>query len=221
MKNMPQNVTCFILIIIGLILCCPFRLLPDDEIQYWHSHSISKNITGQWGAKLRLDYRFKDNVSPLFMHFTDYEVNYKCTPFFNVSANYRHIFNKSGSFHLEHRPHVNAALTWRKQPVSLKNRFRLEYRIRESGQTVWRLRDKFGFDVKMKIVDISCCPYIANEIFINGQTGAREKNWLLGGLKIPILKHYQFDISVMLQSIKKATQWENSCVIWSRICYGI
>jgi hypothetical protein len=221
MRNILQKFCCFLLVIAGFILCCPFRLLPDDDIQHWHSQSVSKQISDKWGAKLRLEYRFKENASQLFMHFSEYELNYHCAPFLNLSANYRQVYEKSDAFRLEHRPHFNAALICRMHPFTLHNRLRAEWRMKESNETVWRYRNKIGVDIKMKVVDISCRPYIADEIFINGKSGEREKNWLIGGFKIPVLKHYQFDICMMLQSIKRSVKWENDYIICTGIGYVI
>ena len=221
MKRFLGKCACSLLTVLVFILCCPFRLLSDDGIQLWHSQSISKRINDKWGAKLRLEYRFKENADQLFMHFSEYELNYQCAPFLNLSANYRQVLEKSDAFHLEHRPHFNATLTCRMHPFTLNNRLRAECRFRESNDTVWRYRNKIGFDVRMKIVDISCRPYIADEIFINGRSGEREKNWLIGGIKIPVLKQYQFDLSMMLQSVKRSVKWENTYIINTSICYFI
>ncbi|NQT25708.1 DUF2490 domain-containing protein [candidate division KSB1 bacterium] len=221
MKKLFQNFFWTVFVIYMFIFYCPFRLFSKDDIQYWHSQSISKQLDNKWSAKLRLDYRFNQNVDQLFMQFTDYEVNYYYKPFLYLSANYRQVYQKSDFFHLGHRPHLNATLICRRNPFTLKNRLRLECRLRESNETVWRYRNKIGVDVKMKIIDISCRPYIEDEIFINGQSGEREKNWLIGGLKIPVMKHYQFDVYMMLQSIKKAVKWENDYIICTSICYLI
>ncbi len=160
---------------------------PERDTQLWHETSVSFSPCKTKNCRLKFLESFSGFVSGTFRvgrnltHPIDERVgggiDMKFNKYFSFSPNYLYRAGQpfKGRKEYEHRVRFDATLENKWEKFSLKNRNRVEYRIRHSRNDSVRYRNKttFKYTIKNKDGNEIISPFVADEPFYD----FREKAW--------------------------------------------
>lgn len=191
----------------------------DGDFQYWNTENLSYNINKNWKIKVEEEFRFGDDASDFYYQHSDAGATYSgIANWLDIGLNYRLVFEeKSDGWSYENRPHLNATLKYTLEGFKLRNRGRLEYRDKESGEDGWRYRNKFAIRYPIKIKDFEISPYIADEIFVDFIAEELNRNRLYAGMDFKILKNLKLDVFYLWQSSKNGGTWIDYNILGTKL----
>jgi len=199
-----------ILRILTITLILSFvNIFASEDSQTWNSIALSGNITKNLKLKIGEEYRHGDNMTTLYYQHTDFGFSYKVLPWLSTGVNYRNIYEVKHNWMHEKRPQFNLAFTYKIANVKLKDRSRLEYRIRSKKDSVFRYRNAFTISYKIKFTAFSLSPYLADEIFYDIDENELNRNRIYAGFSISLYKHFSIRLSYVRQADKKNNIWYN------------
>jgi len=181
----------------------------DGDWQYWNREGIEGNISRDLKAKMEVEFRFGDNCSELYHQYSELGLAYRCAGWLDLGLNYRQIYEKKGEvWNQENRPHINATLKWGWLGLKFEDRSRLEYRIREGKDNIFRYRNKLTVKLP-KINQFKIEPYIAEEPFYDFDASEVNKNRVYMGVSFKAVKNLKAGLFYMFEANKKNHSWTN------------
>jgi hypothetical protein len=215
----------FLVIILGLFLAAAtFNAYAYDngDFQVWNTDGQEKKISDNAKITAEEEFRWGDNANQLYYYHFDVGFLYAFNPNFDLSLNYRHIYErKKGKFRLENEPSINAILKWDLWGFSLSDRSRFEYRHFDYTSDSWRYRNMFTIRPPWKFTKMNIQPYLADEIFISSMGAAFNNNRFYSGLGFTLTKNIRGEIYYLLQHTrtvnKNSTNWPFVNVLGAKI----
>ncbi len=180
----------------------------DGDWQFWNTDSVEYKLHPALRAKAETEFYFGDDMSEWFYRHMDLGVSWKAAGWLEVGANYRYIEEKkSGEWMHEDRPHVSLTLSRTFGPVSVSDRNRFEYRIREAGDDFWRYRNRLRVGAAQGWTRFQFQPYLDDEVFYDFNEHERNQNRVSAGLSARWTGSFKTDLYYMLQSSLKSGDW--------------
>ena len=201
-------------ILLSLFTSTPAFAHDDGDWQLWNTESIEGKLNKGWKVKLEEEFRFGDSMEALYYHHTDLSLTYKLTDWFFLGIAFRQIYEKkNGEWREENRPHINGTFKWTMHEFNLKNRSRLEYRIREGKEETMRYRNKLTVTPPFKWTKLSIQPFVADEVFGDFDKGELNRNRFYMGIKAKLSENLKLNIFYLWQTSKKQEEWLNCNVV--------
>ena len=184
----------------------------NGDFQVWNADSQEKKISENIKITAEEEFRWGDNANQLYYHHYDLGFLYSFNKNFDLSLNYRHIYErKKGKFRLENEPNINAILKGDLWGFNLTDRNRIEYRHFDYQDDSWRYRNMFTVRFPWKFTKMQIQPYLADEIFIGSIGAAFNNNRFYSGLGFTLNKNIRGEIYYLLQHTrtvnKASTNW--------------
>lgn len=194
----------------------------NGDFQVWNTDGQEKKISKDAKITAEEEFRWGDNANQLFYHHYDLGFLYSFNKNFDLSLNYRHIYErKKGKFRLENEPSINAILKWGLWGFDFSDRNRLEYRHFDYQSDSWRYRNMFTIRFPWKFTKMNVQPYLADEIFINSSGAAFNNNRFYSGLGFSLTKNVRGEIYYLLQHTrtvnKNSTNWPYVNVLGTKL----
>jgi hypothetical protein len=156
---MKQNLTLLFVFLLNTLL---FADNPA-EIHLWHAEKFNRKISDKLSIALEQDFR---SESGLYYVHSDFGFKYKIGSRWAFNMNFREVFeNKEGVWVSEHRPHGTVSTKISFGVLAVSARSRLEYRIKQDKDPVFRNRDMVTIKFGQGFTALKIIPYIADEIF--------------------------------------------------------
>lgn len=188
----------------------------DHDIQFWNETQLLFPIRKSEDKKhdevsLVLIGTFRasrNNGGPLDER-VGFGVEFRPKPFIAImpSVVYRADQNAAGRTSYETRFRIDAQIEHKFSRITLKNRARVEHRMRNSHSDITRFRNKF--QVLLPVLDKSkkevFSPYIATEPFYEFQAKAWSRNELSFGIVKKFGKNVSADFFYMLQNNRNSS----------------
>jgi len=151
-------------------LCITFLVVNDtfasDEWEYKSKYVAEAKINDKLDVKINPEFVFNDNMSRFCEYNVDIGLDWKCREWLVISPCLKLIEAKSGNeWRKEIRPDPDITLRWNRQSFKFDDRNRMEYRIREDRNNVWRYRNRIRVKYPVKLTRFEITPFISNEIF--------------------------------------------------------
>lgn len=187
---------------------------PEDDVQFWNETSVSFPLlktTDEAGKKeTKLEGFISGNlrVGQNIRHFTDerigFGIKYKINKYFSATSSYLYAAEqayKGARNGYEHRLRFDFEAEKKWKRFSLKDRNRIEYRIRNSRSDSTRYRNKIQLKLPVKndgreIVT----PFIANEVYYDFSKSEWSRNELSGGISKKVHNNLTMELFYMLQN---------------------
>lgn len=185
----------------------------NGDCQHWNRESIEGNISKSLKAKIDVEFRFGENCSELYHQYSELGLSYQCSGWFDLGLNYRQIYEKKGdAWRQENRPHINATFKWGWSDFKFEDRSRLEYRIREGKDDIFRYRNKLTLKLP-KVSRFKIQPYLAEEPFYDFDAQEVNKNRVYMGVSFKAVKNLKAGLFYMFEANKKNHSWTNINVL--------
>jgi len=186
----------FFLIIPGILFSQGF-----DDTQLWHAEKFEKPINDKTSLALEQDFRIGENMTNLVYFHADFGIKRIINKTFSFNLNFREVFEQKGpELTREHRPHGQIA--WKRElgPLAISSRARLEYRIRQDKDPVFRNRDMLSLKYGKGFTPLMLVPYVANEIFYDFKKSELNRNRFFIGVNIGSIKSFKPTIYFLIQT---------------------
>ena len=212
------------LVVVTLSIC--FALLSrsttfayqDGDWQLWNSGSLQGNLAENLKARWEQQIRFGDRMGELYFCSTDIGLTCKVTHWFCLGVNYWQVYaKKSGKWEVEKRPHINGTLKWKGKSLELENRNRLEYRIPEGADNIWKYRNRLTLTIPAMWTKLKIQPYVADETFVDLDKGEFDRNRLSGGFKALLTDYLGADIYYFWQASQRGEYWIDHNVLGAKL----
>jgi hypothetical protein len=216
----------FCALAIGVLEICSIFVTPsgvcafdDGDWQIWSNISIEGALWGHAHIYLDQEFRIGDGMSDLYFHRSDVALLFRFTGWLDLGMNYWHQYTqaKDGSWVEEKKPHLNGTFKGELGKCKIKDRNRLEYRIFQGRDEVWRYRNRLTVEGPFSFTAYRIKPYIADEVFIDLEEHDFNRNRIYGGFTFQPLKTATLDLFYMLQSDEKDGAWQKTNVMGSSV----
>ena len=191
-----------------------------SDFQYWNTNTAQWRIKKDWRLSAEQELRFTDKASRLSYEHTDLSLTYSgMAGWFDLDAGYRHIYQKDkGKWKYECRPSLSGTFKTDLFGLDIRNRNKLEYRIREGKNDNWRYRNRTTVKLPVKIDKFEFKPYVADEIYLDLSDLARMKrNRFYSGIEFKILEPLVLDVYYLLESDKGRKKWIDTNVLGTKL----
>lgn len=181
-----------------------------EDIQLWHAEKFHKKINENTTLSLEQDFRAGQNMSELIYFHADFGIKRKLNKSFSVNLNFREVFEqKEDILTREHRPHGQIAWKGNSGPFSISSRARLEYRLKQDNDPVFRNRDMISVKLDKIFTPLKLVPYVADEIFYDLEQSELNRNRFYIGAEIGLMKSIKPTIYFLIQSGLKNDEWSH------------
>lgn len=207
------------LTLIFLLITITIFVFGVDDTELWTSLKIQGKINDCWTFKFDSEQFFDNDAQDHYYTFFDIGFTRKFKKVFTAGVYFRHInFKQAGGWGLEFRPHLD--LAWNLNPnnkvISLSSRLRIEYRIKNSGDSQ-RYRNKFS----CKFNKFKIQPCLAIEPFYdsNVEDLNEVRNYIT--IYFPVIKGVTGDMGYILRKKKVTVTDENGDEDSEWLDYGL
>lgn len=192
--------------LISSVACSVVSAVSDFE--YWNEESIEVSLTDRLSAEIEADFKFNDNASKHYYTSTDLGLTYEFLDWFEGGVGYKQKYElKKAEWKGESRPYILCGIEWKLADWKFKNKARLEYRMKQGGDELFRFRDKLTIKSPWKWTQLGINPYVADEIFIQEKDNFY-KNRTYAGIGLKLFEHVEAEIYYLLEIEKEDSGWD-------------
>lgn len=209
-----------VIAIIGLICLSNVEVFAYDsgDFQVWHTENQSFKISEKSNISVEEEFRWGDDAGDFYYHHYDVGFERELSDHFKISLNYRQVYEKKkGDFLQENRPHFDATVKHDLIGIKLEDRSRFEFRHFDSKEDSWRYRNKITLKLPWKFTGFKIQPYIANEAFLELNTGILSRDRIYSGFIFNINKTMSSEIYYLWQNSKSSGDWVVANVLGTKI----
>lgn len=166
---MRQRVLALSVLLFFLSVQAPPAQARKAGMEFWHTEVATWKIAKDWRMSVSSEAYFDDDASHYYYQEGDLGFIYSgFAKWFDLSLNYKHVAMESKNrWAPEERPHFAGIFKFDIGNLSLSDRNRFEYRIREAGTDTWRYRNLLTIKAPWKFTKWQIQPYIADEVLID------------------------------------------------------
>jgi hypothetical protein len=197
-------------ILIFLVIITTTYTQGFKDNQLWHAEKFQKKINDKTSLALEQDFRLGNNASELRYVHADFGIKHQLTKVFFVSLNFREVFEQKGDkLTREHRPHGQIAWKGKIGLYSISSRARLEYRMKQDKDPVFRNRDMISIKFDKGFTPLKLIPYMADEIFYDLEESELNRNRFYIGAEIGSIKMIKPVMYFLIQSGYTDEEWSH------------
>jgi hypothetical protein len=204
-------------ILLATVVLCAAGRLPAFEFEYWPKAIVTVPIDKRWQFRFEEWLSFTDNATRFKDSQTDLWLTYLgLADWLSVGVGYKRVYAKAGDdWQVEDRPMLDAAVKTRVHGFGVTDRSRLEYRIPQEEDTVWRYRNRLTVTSPVTFTPLKIEPYVAEEVFVtfDGQVFSQQR--LYGGVFLPLHEKVRLELFYIWKLDKADGDWHDTNVIGS------
>jgi len=198
-------------IIVSLICIIPCVASAGDDVQLWSRISFSSSPMERIRLSLYEEFRVGEDIQELYFHRSNFSIRHYTLPWLWISIDYSYCTKLKGTIRLhEHRPHLNATCKTKLNPFTVEFANRLEWRMVENADKVWRYRARLK--AILPIQGSRLQPYIADDLFLRLKDHEVDIHRIYIGSKIRLTELISLDCYYLL-NMKNRDTWVNEHVI--------
>jgi len=199
-----------------LVLCSAYLFLfilssfvfADADWGYKSKYSVSFPIIDKWEGSVISELRYKDDMSDHHYSHLEAVLSYDFLEWLEIGTNYRHTSRAIlRGWKRENRPSINAKLKWSWADFEFSNNNKLEYRILENFEDIWRYKNKLKIVYPLEWTEPKISPYISEEIFFDFDAGRLNGYRLEAGFSMQLLKNSKLSIAYQFSNDKLIGNW--------------
>ncbi len=194
---------------VGLSFCLLSALTyADADWGYKSKYSISFELIDKWECSVISETRFRDDMSDHYYSHLDVAFSYEYWDWLELGTSYRYITRSADDgWNRENRPSINAKLLWNWADFELSDNNKLEYRIRQDNEDIFRYKNKLTIEYPVEWTKLKISPYVSEEIFLDFDVGRLNGLRLESGFLMQILENSELCIGYQFANDKKGDDW--------------
>ncbi len=183
----------------------------DTDWAYKSKYRVSFPIIDKWEGSVISESRYKDDMSDHHYSHLDVALSYAFLDWLEIGTNYRYVSRTTDDgWRRENRPSINAKLKWNWLDFELSDNNKLEYRIREDNEDIFRYKNKLMIECLAEWTALKISPYASEEIFCDFDAGQINGYRLEAGFSMQLQKNTELCIGYQLADDKKSDGWTDT-----------
>jgi hypothetical protein len=186
------------------------------DVQLWNTATASLKLNKDWKATVEEQLKFGEGAGHFYYHHSDLGFVYGgLADWIDLGFNFKEVFveEDDGHWSRENRPHVNITVKGPVGPFDVSDRSRFEYRDLENENDLWRYVNRLKVKLPFELTKFKLRPYVADQIYLNMEGRAFEKNKIYTGATFRISKALESEIYYFWQLGRFDGQWEDLNVL--------
>ena len=180
----------------------------DADWGYKSKYSVSFPVTNRWEGSVISELRYKDDMSDHYYSHLDVALSYDYLDWLEIGTSYRYRSTATDSgWKRENRPSINAEFKWSWLDFEFSDNNKLEYRIREDNEDIFRYKNKLTIEYPVGWTKLKISPYVSEEIFLDFDVGRLNGLRLESGFSMQILENSELCIGYQFANDKKGDDW--------------
>lgn len=180
----------------------------DADWVYKSRYSISFPIIDRWEGSVISESRYRDDMSDHYYSHLEMTLGYQYLDWLELGTNFRYISRStSDGWRRENRPSINAEIQWCWADFELSDNNKLEYRIREDNEDIFRYKNKLKIECPINWTELKISPYASEEVFLDFDVGQLNGYRLEAGFSAQLLKNTELCIAYQFGNDKKSGDW--------------
>jgi hypothetical protein len=168
-------------------------VMAGDDWEYWSQYEATWKVGDRLQLRLKPELRFREDLSKHYYSHVEIGVDWRIRDWLVLAPCYRHVLEESrGDWKTEKRPEADATLTRKIGRVTVGDRNRLEYRLRDDNET-FRYRNRLWVKAP-KLSPAGVQPFLGEEVFYDFDADEINKNRVYAGLSVGFLGGLGADI---------------------------
>jgi len=146
-------------------------------------------------------------------HYSHLEValSYDFLEWLEIGTSYRYVSRATDDgWRRENRPSIYAELKWNWSDFEFSNNNKLEYRIREDNEDIFRYKNKLKIEYPVEWTALKISPYASEVIFWDFDVGQLNGYRLEAGFSMQLLKNSELCIAYQFGNDKKSDDWTDT-----------
>ncbi len=188
----------------------------DGDFQLWNTATASLDLNKDWTATVEEQVKFGNGAGHFYYHHTDLGFVYGgLADWIDLGFNFKEVFleEDDGHWSRENRPHVNITVKGPVGAFDVSDKSRFEYRDRENEEDLWRYVNRLKVKLPFELTKFKIRPYVADQIFLNMEGRAFEKNRVYAGASFKLSKELESEIYYFWQLGRFDGRWEDTNVL--------
>lgn len=199
-----------------LVICSAGLLLfslsnityADADWEYKSKYSISFPIIDRWEGSVISESRYRGDMSDHYYSHLEVTLSYQYLDWLELGTNFRYISRStSDGWKRENRPSINAEIQLCWADFELSDNNKLEYRIREDNEDIFRYKNKLKIEYPLNWTELKISPYASEEIFLDFDVGQLNGYRLEAGFSAQPLNNTELCIAYQFGNDKKSGDW--------------
>ena len=195
----------------------------DPDWHFWTSQAVEAQVSRDISITMGQEYHVANDMSRLNFHWTDFNVAYAFTDWFEASISYRqvsHLLGQENRWIQEYRPHLNSTFTWNLGPLSFANRHRFEInRFAETRPNSTRYRNILVVKPRFSFTALKIQPSIKDEIWYDLRQSEVQFNHLHLGFGMQPFDYLNIQVHYLYWLVNAPTDWNTVNVL--KVSLGI
>ena len=211
--------------LLALAAASPAR--AGSDWQAWIDQAASKALSEQTTVRVAQSFRYSFDENQLATWYLEAGGTWQARSWLALGAGYRQQYDRrDGHWIEENRPFAELTLRRKFRAATISDRNRIEYRIRDGQEDIWRYRNKLALQYNAWEAGFGLKPYVAAEAFVDESADLRERNrtrfalglrtdpdrYLLRNVETRWAQALAMDYSVTVQRTKKDDEWTDEYV---------
>jgi hypothetical protein len=190
----------------------------DGDWELWTEASWSQRLDYGLELGMRSELRFERNISEMAYYETEAMLTWHYSPRWDFAMGYERDEKIAPDEEVAHVPSLAATLKIPRPPFKLipildwsfASRLRTDFMVPEEDRAKWEavLRNRTGFDAEWRWGSKQIKPFLFDEWFFGTRRGEIVQNRFGLGVGIPLVAHWDLNVSWMRVDRKTPAGWE-------------
>ena len=205
---MKTNVKIIICSVALLLFLTSTITYADADWGYKSFYSVSFPVIDEWECSVISQLRFVDDMSDHSYSDLQVALDYEYLDWLELGTSYRYVTKSTDDgWKRENRPSINAKLLWYWADFELSNNNKLEYRIRQDDEDIFRYKNKLKIEYPAEWTALKISPYISEMIFLDFDVGRLNGYRLDAGFSMQVLKNSELCIAYEFANDEQGDDW--------------
>ena len=183
----------------------------DADWGYKSKYSISFPVINRWEGTVISELRYKDDMSDHYYSHLEVSVSYDFLDWLEIGTNYRYISRATDDgWKRENRPSINAELKWGWLDFELSDNNKLEYRIRQDDEDIFRYKNILTIEYPAEWTVLKISPYFSKKTFFDFDVGQFNGYRLEAGFSVQLQRNSELCIAYQFGNDEKSDDWTDT-----------
>ena len=183
----------------------------DADWSYKSRYSASFPVIDKLEGSVISESRYKDDMSDHHYSHLEAVLGYDFLEWLELGTSYRYVSRATDDgWRRENRPSIYAEFKWGRADFEISNNNKLEYRIREDNEDIFRYKNKLKIEYPIEWTELKISPYASEVIFWDFNVGQLNGYRLEAGFSMQLLKNSELCIAYQFGNDKKSDDWTDT-----------
>lgn len=167
-----------------------------------------------------LGARWGDSMSDYFYKSYEPYLVWKAAPWLDITFGDEFIQSKKGSEWLDEQvPKVTVQIKGDSGPLTLSNRSRMEYRLREEANDEWRYRDRVRLQLAKGVTSYKVRPFVDDELYFSCDEQQFNENRASAGFAAEVIPRVKVELYYLVRSQLNDDLWTDTNVVGLKLAF--